>query len=410
MDEARAPSKVGSSMDRLTGLPSTILDLIFAQIDYTVGDPYPGLVHRALLPAVRRAAFAKVVIHHHFQLQRLFDVLDSTPSILPLVRQLDINLWSNFDPSTSPDFAHLLSLLPELAWLHLPPRLSTLILDPETSLPATDNLEHLELEGRFFDEDSPFAIERWTLDRYTRLTTLKIHALGPVSLNLRSNIPQCTAWSSRLTTLSLYPVGPEPAALITLVASCPYLTHLELFEDIATYGDLAAVLNAVPTPTLLESLSIGRAPFSSPPFYAALARFPHLTTLTLSSGNSDPSLLPSIAALPSLRYLTLGKRTEAPPYAHLKALLSSTKQLPALRILVVDGATELRPGSEKPLPCYGAPGSAEDIVDNPRAPSVRLLELSERRGVRLEGLVGEAARRFRRQREEERAVGGCVVS
>ncbi|BGP20382.1 hypothetical protein JCM10213_002306 [Rhodosporidiobolus nylandii] len=323
-------------MPCLLDLPPELIDEIVELVHATHPKQYLGTVHRAFLPVSRRLFFRNLVVTSFVRLDRLCDLLRQGKAVAQSVARLELDL-ADIDPGlpSSADVAALLQSLPSLRILKV--RNSTRMVDIATSpLSFKPNVDQLFLDFSHTPHFTAFHPNRFRrLSPYTNLHVLSIYSMpdgvppppvNPFPAPLLINVVDL-ALEGRLL---------DDPAVPLLLAACPHLRALTLFQDDGTEEGVrlpfGPLLDAVANPALGE-LNIGdTGEYWHSELFSIIERFPQLHGLALGHGCACAELVASLHKFLLLSTIIFHPGTDITTDGILP-LLEPTTRPPSLRVL-----------------------------------------------------------------------------
>ncbi|BGP20396.1 hypothetical protein JCM10213_002292 [Rhodosporidiobolus nylandii] len=326
-------------MPSLLDLPPELLDEIAELVHATLPKQYLGSVHRAFLPTSRRLFFRRLIVTSFLRLDRLCDLLRQGKAVAQSVVHLKLDL-AGVDPGlpTSANVAALLESLPSLRSLKVcdNPRILDISANPSPLQQCP--LEWLFLQSSPAPHFGPFHPDRFRcLLFYKNLSTLTIYSqpdethpppVQPSPAPLRINIVDLRLQGRLL----------DDPAVPLLLAACPHLLSLTLFQDDATQEGMClpfdVLLDAVANPALGKLSILDNGDYWHIELGKAIERFTELECLALGPSCACAELVPSLQQFPSLDTIIFHPGADITTDGILPLLKPSTKP-PSLRVLMV---------------------------------------------------------------------------
>ncbi|BGP20393.1 hypothetical protein JCM10213_002295 [Rhodosporidiobolus nylandii] len=373
-------------MPSLLDLPPELVDQIVEMVHTTHPKQYLGSIHRAFLPISRRLFFRNLVVTSFVRLDRLCDLLRQGEAVAQSVARLELNL-TGADPGlpSSADVAALLESLPSLRVLEVPdnPRILDIATNPTSS--KRKSLQELFLQFSPAPHFSPFHPEHFRrLPLSQNLHTLSLRAkssMPPPSITLAAAPPL-----TNLVALSLQGRLLDDPAVPLLIAACPHLNNLGLFQDNTIQKGVCVpfdvILDAVANAALRRLSILDNGNYRHIELCSALERFTELDGLALGHGCACVELVSSLHNFPLLSTIIFHPGADITTDGILPLLEPTTKP-PSLRTLEVD---KVKPSVARQNVAYDWSPSFS------KAGVAALLAAADKAGVELSGYCVDVVR------------------
>ncbi|GAA6040618.1 hypothetical protein JCM8097_008071 [Rhodosporidiobolus ruineniae] len=368
--------------DRLTSLPTELLDRVCDYVCYPRVPAALALVCRAFVPSVRSRRFKDVHICNSPSLKKLCELFDVTPAAAAHVNTLKIaREWSDRHHSTVADFdSRVVQLFQRMTRVHTleitrTRRYADLLVSAPLDPPLLPSLEILSLTNCFDSWTTPFDLERLRgLERFPELYHLELRT-SPRPTPAPAPQQQPTGAIKQRWLWDVYLEGSltGETGASELIAALPSLRTLSLLDNSDGEQDPGDLLSQVQFPHLLEELGLNCNLEPTSTRLAAL--LPTFVNLKVLAANNlfGPSFLPVLSLLPSLRELKLYPGCDVTA-EEVCGLFNGPNACSALESLLL-GVSDLE----------------QDEWE-------RIVDLAEARHVELKGKAVERARRSRQER------------
>ncbi|GAA5987436.1 hypothetical protein JCM5350_002760 [Sporobolomyces pararoseus] len=318
-------------IDHLSFLPPELLSTIF-DLAHDPEHPLLKPLSKTLLPYHRQTLYRQIPISSTPSLSKLLAAVETTPSLAPLVQDLQIAYTVHPAPfhleSVANRFPSLKSLTYGMAQFS---RSNPVIIAP---------LRSLSYSPEVFNSDE--------IDALSRLPLVKLELdfrCSTIKISDRFQTFTTMPLLEELTLVEAYLTEDEiqwDSDISGFVQRCPKLRSLKLVDGGTPRFDdfLEALVGGVPL------LPITQLEFNTPTFHDLTIcrfahlypRFPNLTFLSLGEGTTAPDLASHLRHLPFLTTLRLG------PQAHFGfefaedffSLVQAPTKPPALKLLILE--------------------------------------------------------------------------
>ena len=364
--------------DHLTSLPFDLFEMI---VRLAQSNPHTKLLYvsKAFLPFVRPLVFRETIIDSYKKLSTFLELVDLNKAIVPYVVTLEIKLEGHPDVGVPKNkvlktgFAQLVST--SRVKLEGSSRIAKLLLAPshDRSLQSMCSLGIQDSLDGFRNPLDP-SHYRW-LERYNRLLYFELDITRNINETGRrrgssSNASELT--NCRISSLTLRAPCINNPCLLDFISLFPNVTHFSILErtDDGT-SCLLPILSQIATPENTTYLGLESFAEADRPedLSSVLPRFKNFSYLDFGPGtlhNNSFDLL-NHTTFPRLEILYFSHGADVSS-KQLESLITGDKKLSNLRYVCVD--------STKP----------------PTEEMEEMVELADRKGIRLEGDAVELAR------------------
>ncbi|GAA6040626.1 hypothetical protein JCM8097_008075 [Rhodosporidiobolus ruineniae] len=388
--------------DRLTSLPTELLDRVCDYVCHPRAPPELALVCSAFVPFVRSRRFKDVRTYGSPSLRKLCELFEASPAAAAHVERLELVFNINYDEDDgTPSIRTVFRLFQRLTNLvTLAIRRSTrlvkaLLSDTRTPrlLPA---IKELILQDRFTGWSSPFDPAHFVaLSRYKTLFQIELDVSRQASTmnELRSRrridlFKTCWVWD-----VTLRGALSEAGAFLFVI---PEVRSLSLYDTSSDASDtIPKLLDSLGWPAALKTLSINCSltPTALETLSKALPDFPELATLEFDDVELTPPVLEALPTLPALKKLYIRSDCTLSGAA-VKAILLGPLACPTLSFLALNHIKWYESyDGEDDFPSFTDSFTSDDMED--------VIDLADARHVELRGAAVHWVREKRRERIEQ---------
>ena len=399
-----SPAQQPLKVNQLFRLPIELLIIIAELVNEAGQGPYLARVSRALVPVARHLAFHKVTVTQPEHLRRLCDIVGGSSPIAESVVELELDFVSAPDEENlppTPTFIAFLGALVHLEHLSISnsSELAAFVLSSTNLASCQPKLRSLAVALPSGGPPSSFQLFR--ARRLDDTRSMDDSIITSISSPRHRDASICAA-----------PLEPPPVQRVSLTGPlhlhpgvASFFNTLVNAHDIGLHATtcsypsaLPYLLRALPSPTLVTSLSLSQPAVKDPTSLAgALARFSALETLELGRGTWCAETRAALEGLERLVELRLPRGADV-QVDELRELVCARSRLEHIELDVVTLPGEAEDASESSAARSAPSCTLDDLLD--------LVPLAAAHGVELGGpsiMLARAEQAMRTEREAERA-------
>lgn len=402
-------------MPTLAGLPLGVVEVIMELVFETHPRQYLGGISQQTVVVSRRVTFAEVKLDSAKRVRKFRRLIKLSPEVPLAPYSLEISGTEAVDQA----WRWFSSKSPRSSPPSSPPPVPC----------AFPHLCVLKLSGDSFNFEPIHPSLFDFIAAHPRLFEVHLSSFLFLMPHTQHNLPATRITHLHLLKLSsrrrTHASGENPLSFF------PALRHLTLHDTERPLTVSGSILESLPSPHLLQELDLYLTHRPRPSFFYAFSKLNNLRRLTLCQAgdpqseekDNDWGVINALHSLPLLAHLTFSPSPSAfPSFSALRFLLSEPLHCPSLLSITLADVYPERHRPQPQVPSSTSSPSARPPLGRRRSTwtydveaaeswereraecRVRLVELTEKRGVNLRGGLVEWARRKRHGQEQSASL------